>query len=326
MTTSVDSSNVVQIPLANGCRVYDCDEIYRLYEEATAEQLDLKKLYHKMIENGSERFLMKPSKLPSMKYLEDQLPNFIEPLREVERQLALCLNSGDPIEISPFLLLGPPGIGKTHFAQQLAGILETESKFISMSTTTAGWLLSGSSSQWRGARPGKVFQAIVDDMYANPVIIVDEIDKAGQSTLYDPLGSLYSLLEKDTAKKFVDEYAEVAIDASHIIWVATANDVDSIPKPIQSRLNIHEIQPPSKEQSRAIALSLYRSIKESHKWGSNFDEYPPEDVLDIFSTRSPRDMKGSWMTTFGNAKLCNRGTVLPQDIPQPKQQKRSIGF
>ena len=69
-----------------------------------------------------------------------------------------------------------------------------------MSSMTAGWLLSGASSQWKGAKPGKVFESLVDGRYANPVIVIDEIDKAASDAQYDPLGSLYSLLEHDTAR------------------------------------------------------------------------------------------------------------------------------
>jgi len=101
-----------------------------------------------------------------------------------------------------------------------------------MSSLTAGWVLSGASSQWKGARPGKIFETLVDGAYANPVMVVDEIDKARGEHAYDPLGALYGLLEHDTAGTFTDEFAEVSIDASQVIWVATANDDRAIPEPI----------------------------------------------------------------------------------------------
>jgi ATP-dependent Lon protease len=142
-----------------------------------------------MIEKGPERFQVKPSGLPVM----DALPTNAELRRRADegrRQLALCEDSRDALEITPLLLLGPPGVGKTHFAREIALLLGTGMGFLSMSSLTAGWVLSGASSQWKGARPGKVFETLVDGQYANPVMVVDEIDKAGGEHAYDPLGAL----------------------------------------------------------------------------------------------------------------------------------------
>src|SRR6218665_3417630 len=117
-----------------------------------------------------------------------------------------------------------------------------------MSSLTAGWLLSGASAQWKGARPGKVFEALIDGAYANPEIVVDEIDKAKADAQYDPLGPLYGLLEYDTAHSLTDEFAEGAIDASQVIWITTANDSRSIPDPILNRMNVFEVPAPTPEQ------------------------------------------------------------------------------
>ncbi|OXH83861.1 AAA family ATPase, partial [Burkholderia multivorans] len=99
----------------------------------------------------------------------------------------------------------------------------------------------------------KVFDALVNGSYANPVIAVDEIDKAGADAQYDPLGALYALLEHDTARAFVDEFAEVPIDAGNVIWIATANDAHAIPEPLLNRMNVYEIAPPDAAGARRIA-------------------------------------------------------------------------
>jgi ATP-dependent Lon protease len=261
-----------------------------------------------------------------MDHLYDDLPNFHQVLDDVKRQLALCHDSRDALEIMPILLLGPPGIGKTHFAKVVARLLGTGLGFVSMSSLTAGWVLSGASSQWKGARPGKVFETLVDGEYANPVMVVDEIDKAGGEHAYDPLGALYSLLEHDTAGSFIDEYAEVPIDASQVIWVATANDARAIPDPLLNRMNVYEVQAPDRNAARQIAAKLYRSIRAEHDWGSRFDPEPSGDVLDRMSEMAPREMRRAWMTAFGNAKLALRERIVGADLPDLGPKKTAIGF
>jgi ATP-dependent Lon protease len=153
--------------------VYRCDEVEkRLHKLPAKEHEHLRGTYERMLEKGPERFQVKPSGLPAMEHLYDELPNFHPVLDDIRRQLALCHDSRDALEITPMLLLGPPGVGKTHFAREVAKLLGTGMGFISMSSLTAGWVLSGASSQWKGARPGKVFETLVDGQYANPVIIL----------------------------------------------------------------------------------------------------------------------------------------------------------
>lgn len=315
------------IPIARMRHVYRVDEVGRKLDKLPhKEHESLRSTYERMIELGPERFQVKPSGLPVMDHLYDDLPNFCEVLDDVKRQLALCEDSRDALEITPLLLLGPPGIGKTHFARELSQLLGTGMGFISMSSLTAGWVLSGASSQWKGARPGKVFETLVDGQYANPVMVVDEIDKSGGEHAYDPLGALYSLLEHDTACSFIDEFAEVPIDASQVIWVATANDAHGIPDPILNRMNVYEVQAPDRDAARRIATKLYSSIRSSHDWGSRFDEQPHADVLDRMSEMAPREMRRAWMTAFGNAKLDRRSQISTADLPDAQQRRTTMGF
>ncbi len=316
-----------RLPVAQMRRVFEPEQVQRKLDGLAERDYDtLRATYQRMLERGPQRFQVKPSGVPDMDALYATLPNFHEVLDDVKRHVALAQDCGDALAVTPMLLLGAPGIGKTHFARKLADLLGTGMTLVPMSSMTAGWLLSGASSQWKGAKPGKVFEALVDGEYANPVIVVDEIDKANSDAQYDPLGALYSLLEHDTAQKFTDEFAEVAIDASQVIWITTANDERAIPEPIRNRMNVFWVDAPDPDAARQIARNLYRSIRDAHGWGQRFDAEPGDDVLDQLAELAPRDMRRALLTGFGNARLDNRDTMLAGDLPRASARKGGIGF
>ncbi len=326
LNTSPAASGI-KIPIAQIRSVFQTSEVERKLAKLPERDHELlRSTYERMLERGPERFQVKPSGIPDMGDLYALLPNFTEVLDDVKRHVALSQDCRDGLQVTPILLLGLPGIGKTHFAKRLADLLGTGMNLVPMSSMTAGWLLSGSSSQWKGAKPGKVFEALIDGQYANPVIVVDEIDKAAGDAQYDPLGALYSLLEHDTAGNFTDEFADVPIDASQVIWITTANDPRSIPDPILNRMNVFEIAPPNPEQARAIGRNLYGSIRSGHDWGKHFDPEPESDTLDCLAEMAPRDMRRALMTGFGNARLAGRGQIQVDDMPKTSQGKSKIGF
>ena len=322
------TSSSFTLPIAQVRNVFDPAVVAQKLAKLTdnRDYDNLRHMYERMLERGPERFQVKPSGVPEMASLYDALPNFTAVLDDVKRHVALSQDSPDGLEVTPLLLLGPPGVGKTHFAKCLAELIGTGNNLVSMSSMTAGWILSGSSAQWRGSRPGKVFEAIVEGDWANPVMTVDEIDKASAESQYDPLGSLYSLLEHDTAAVFVDEFAEVPLDASQVLWIATANDDRKIPSPILNRMNVFEVQALTPEQARHIALRLYQSIRSTHGWGARFGESPVSDLLEKLADMAPREMRRALMTAFGNAKLAKRVEVQADDLPRAEAQKGKMGF
>jgi ATP-dependent Lon protease len=317
----------LKLPIANLRHVYRTHDVERKLSKLPPRDYEsLRATLERMLERGPERFQVKPSGVPDMAALYEQLPNFADALDDVKRHVALAQDVGDGLEVTPMLLLGAPGIGKTHFARKLAEMLGTGMNLVPMSSMTAGWLLSGASSQWKGAKPGKVFEALVDGQYANPVLVVDEIDKASADAQYDPLGALYGLLEHDTAESFIDEFTEVAIDASQVIWIMTANDERCIPEPILNRMNVFEIEAPSPEQARQIARNLYVGIRGEHNWGQHFAPEPCADLLDLLAELAPREMRRALMTGFGNARLAQRGEITADDLPRAGAGKTKIGF
>jgi ATP-dependent Lon protease len=308
-------------------QVYSTQAVESALDELSASANDaLRTTYEKMIRVGGERFSVKPGRMPDFDALEEELPNFAEVLVDLRKQLALCMETEDALEISPMLLLGDPGIGKTHFAKRLSQLLGTGYGFVSMSSLTAGWVLSGASSQWKNARTGKVFDTLVHGDYANPVLVIDELDKASAESHYDPLGALYALLEHETARTFTDEFAEVPLDCSDIVWIATANEASRIPEPILNRMNVYEIEPPDADGARRIAQSLYHEIRDAHAWGRRFPEQLAAPVLDRLAGLAPRQMRRALVGAFGSARLDGRDALVPEDLLGRSARRQRIGF
>ena len=119
-------SSSFKLPIANLRNVFHPHDVERkLAKLPGRDHESLRSTYERMLERGPERFQVKPSGIPDMEALYDQLPNFTEALDDVKRHVALSQDCGDGLEVTPMLLLGPPGIGKTHFARKLAELLGT---------------------------------------------------------------------------------------------------------------------------------------------------------------------------------------------------------
>jgi ATP-dependent Lon protease len=226
--------------------------------------------------------------------LERSMPNFSAVTQTILRPHAQLVAAGVDHRMPPLLLVGEPGTGKTHFARQLAKVLGLPRPLhIPMAAETNGSALSGSSAFWSNSSPGLVFEALAFGtgtglMAANPVVLLDEIDKPSRSSQYDPIGPLYSLLEADTAREFQDQaLPDIYIDASSVRWIATANDVSAIPAPILSRLAVFEIALPTAEQQRLIAQRIYQGLLARYHLPLA-DELPPS-VLDRVAALSPRE-------------------------------------
>jgi ATP-dependent Lon protease len=321
-------SATVTIPIAGFKDVYEVPAVEKaLHGLSPSANEALRAVYEKMLRLGGQRFTVKPSALPEMERLFEDLPNFKDVLEDIRKHLALCVDSDDSIELPPMLLLGEPGIGKTHFARKLAQLLGTGFGFVPMSSLTAGWVLSGASSQWKNAKPGKVFDTFLNGEYANPVIVVDELDKASSDGQYDPLGALYELLEVETATRFVDEFVELPIDASGAVWLATANEASRIPEPLVNRLTVYEIEAPDEAGSMRIAKNIYSEVRTAHDWGRQFPEAPGEATLARLAGLPPREMRRAIQSAFGNAKLAGRSEVSPDDVQAARGGRRQkIGF
>ncbi len=238
--------------------------------------------------------------------LQVDFPNFSDVIDYYREQIALSqLTISGAFFACPLLISGPPGIGKTAFCRALAHIIQTHYEWIGMSGVTAGFVLGGMSSNWADGKPGKIVEALARGKKANPLILIDEIDKIGGDHRYDPLGALYQLLEKETAVNFIDEGLEIPVNCEHIVWVATANELQFIPEPIISRFAVVEVRQPSSSQMKKVLQSIYRKMLRNQDWGGQFADQLSESVVDkvICSGLAPRLIQRELIGACGRAVL-----------------------
>ena len=310
------------ISVARSHRVYAMHDLDRV-QERTREAEPLR-YFEKMRERGEERFLVSPSSPSAMDSVLAACPNFGEVVADVKRNIALTLRSKGGLRLAPILLLGDPGVGKTHFAKALAKAVGTEHEFISMNALSAGFVLTGASSTWKGAKPGRVAMSIIEGMYANPVVVVDELDKAAGDRQSDPMAAILQLLEPETSAHFHDEYLDLDVDCSRVLWVMTANDVRAIPDPVLSRLSVYEIGRPDAAQAAQVAQTIYAGILSEMQL--EFDAQLGDDVLAALAELAPREMRKALVDALGMAAEAGRDHLLAADLKAREILKRSIGF
>ena len=180
-------------------------------------------------------------------------PHFQPVTDFVCEQVALSLSSTEPLTIPPIHIWGPPGIGKSHYATDLALALEAPLRRQSMENAQTTSLLLGTERHWSTATPGLVFDQIVLGKYANPVFLIDEIDKSPPNSSYDPLVPLHSLLEPFTAATVCDAALDITFDARLAIYIAASNNPNKIPQSLRSRFTEFEISRPRGEEALQIA-------------------------------------------------------------------------
>jgi ATP-dependent Lon protease len=255
-------------------------------------------------------------------------PNFSALTQILRTNFALQSLGDHRVYWPPILLFGEPGIGKTEVARWLAERLAMPFRIFDMASAQSSSQLAGSEAFWSNSEPGLLFSLLAFEMTANPVCVLDELDKVDHQDRYNPLAALYTLLEHRSAQQFIDlSIQDFSIDASHVNWMATANRLDSIPKPLLNRMTVLEIPAPNREQMRVIAGNIYRILCRDAVWGKAFPETLSEVVIERLADRPPRTLFPCLQNALGAAAQAGRREILPQDIMTPsKHSTRSIGF
>lgn len=185
---------------------------------------------------------------------------WLEPVTNVVwRGLRRSVEQGDPgVRLPPLLLDGSAGIGKSHFARKLAELLGVPFMVVEATSENASFGVVGSQKSWSNAAPGRLLNFILSERVANPIVVIDELEKAGdvrsdKGRSFSLTESLLPMLEPLSAAQWNCPYFEVPFDMRWVGWVMTTNNYHLLPDPLLSRCPPIRLSAPTIEHLKAFA-------------------------------------------------------------------------
>lgn len=300
--------------------VYEWDAPLRLIEDKRSADSDLHErnqdVFVKLKKLGHMRRITRgePERMfDALAKLRDRQPHFSAVIDFVRQHLRLALSQGKPLHLPPVLLLGEPGVGKTHFTQQLAAVLQNPMRRHGFDSATTGSTFVGSEKHWGNTSYGLMFELLCLNEIINPVVLLDEIDKVGEAAHRNAATPLHTLLEPISAGHATDLSVGLTFDASFVTWIATANDASRIPASLRSRFIEFFILPPMGQH----ALQVARFVADSVFGDMNQPgiEPVPSNITKLLAHLTAREQVQVLKRAYASAFDDNRTCIEIRDVP-----------
>ena len=224
-------------------------------------------------------------------------------------------------------LVGPPGVGKTSIALSVANALNRKLTRISLGGVRDEADIRGHRKTYIGSMPGRIVEAISRSGSMNPLLVLDEIDKLGSDYRGDPASALLEVLDSEQNHAFRDHFLEIPLDLSKVMFITTANSLDTIPRPLLDRMEVIQLSSYTDEEKLQIARNhlLPKQMKEHglKKGSLRMDDETLRAVIRDYTRESGvRQLERRLAAVCRKAdmrlltKLVKRVTVTEKDLPK----------